>query len=65
MFSRPTILDLHHQHTILLVEDDPDARSAVAELLRLDGYNVLEAGDARKRSTPWAPSAVPASSCST
>jgi CheY-like chemotaxis protein len=48
MFSRPTILDLHHQHTILLVEDDPDARSAVAELLRLDGYQVLEAGDGQE-----------------
>jgi len=47
MFSHPTILDLHHQHTILLLEDDPDARRAVAELLRLDGYHVLEAGDGR------------------
>jgi len=48
MFSRPTILDLHHQHTILLLEDDSDARSAVAELLRLDGYQVLEAGDGQE-----------------
>ena len=48
MFSRPTILDLHHQHAILLVEDDPDARSAVAELLRLDGYEVSEAGDGQE-----------------
>jgi CheY-like chemotaxis protein len=48
MLSRPTILDLHHQHTILLVEDDPDARTAVAELLRLDGYHVLEAGDGQE-----------------
>ena len=48
MFSRPTILDLHHQHTILLVEDDPDSRSAVAELLRLDGYEVRETGDGQE-----------------
>ena len=48
MFSRPTILDLHHQHAILLVEDDPDARSAVAELLRLDGYEVSEVGDGQQ-----------------
>ena len=48
MFTRPTILDLHHQHTILLVDDDPDARSGVAELLRLEGYQVLEAGDGQE-----------------
>ena len=48
MFSRLTILDLHHQHTILLVEHDPDARRAVAELLRPDGYRVLEAGDGQE-----------------
>ena len=65
MFTRPTILDLHHQHTILLVEDDPDARSAVAELLRLDGSNVLEAGDGQEALTSCGPGAIPASSCST
>jgi CheY-like chemotaxis protein len=48
VFSRPTIQDLHHQHTILLVDDDPDARSAVAELLRLDGYEVVEAADGQE-----------------
>jgi response regulator receiver domain-containing protein len=48
MLSRRTVLDFHHRHTILLVEDDPDARSAVAELLRLDGYEVREAGEGQE-----------------
>ena len=34
-----------HRHTILLVDDDEDTRTGVAELLRLDGYQVAEAGD--------------------
>jgi len=37
-----------HQHLILLVEDDADTRAGVAELLRLDGYAVVEAGDGRE-----------------
>jgi len=45
MVSRATISELHHHHTILLVEDDFDTRTAVAELLRLDGYQVVEASD--------------------
>jgi len=34
-----------HRHVVLLVDDDTDAREALAELLRLDGYVVREASD--------------------
>jgi CheY-like chemotaxis protein len=37
-----------HRHTIVLVEDDRDSRVGVAELLRLDGYMVVEASDGRE-----------------
>jgi CheY-like chemotaxis protein len=37
-----------HRHTILLVDDDEDARSGVAELLRLDGYEIVEAADGQE-----------------
>jgi CheY-like chemotaxis protein len=37
-----------HHHTILLVDDDPDARAGVAELLRLDGHEVTEAADGQE-----------------
>ena len=33
-------------HTILVVDDEPDARANVAEILRGRGYQVLEAHDA-------------------
>jgi CheY-like chemotaxis protein len=33
-------------HTILVVDDEPDARAGVAEILRRRGYRVLEARDA-------------------
>jgi CheY-like chemotaxis protein len=33
-------------HTILVVDDEPDARAGVAEILRRRGYRVLEAHDA-------------------
>jgi nitrogen-specific signal transduction histidine kinase/ActR/RegA family two-component response regulator len=41
--SRSTATALH---TILVVDDEPDARAGVAELLRRRGYRVLEARDA-------------------
>ena len=31
--------------TLLVVEDEPDIRSAIAEVLRDEGHRVLEAGD--------------------
>jgi PAS domain S-box-containing protein len=34
--------------TILVVDDEPDARAYVAEVLRESGYRVLEAGDAER-----------------
>ena len=37
-----------HRHTILLVDDDEDARTGVAELLRLDGYEIFEAADGQE-----------------
>jgi PAS domain S-box-containing protein len=41
--SRPSDTALH---TILVVDDEPDARAGVAEILRRRGYRVLEAHDA-------------------
>ena len=32
--------------TILLVDDEPDVRAAIRDVLELNGYTVLEAGDA-------------------
>jgi CheY-like chemotaxis protein len=37
-----------HQHRVLVVDDDEDTRSGLAELLRLDGYRVAEAGDGQE-----------------
>ena len=37
-----------HHHTILLVDDDADARADVAELLRLDRHEVTEAADGQE-----------------
>ena len=37
-----------HQHAILLVDDDEDTRGGIAELLRLDGYRVTEAGNGQE-----------------
>jgi len=37
-----------HRHSILVVDDDEDTRSGVAELLRLDGYEIAEAGDGQE-----------------
>jgi CheY-like chemotaxis protein len=34
--------------TVLLVEDDDDVRSAVSELLRIQGYTVAEAANGRE-----------------
>ena len=31
-----------------MVDDDEDTRSGIAELLRLDGYSVAEAGDGQE-----------------
>lgn len=36
-----------HQHRILLVEDQEHLRRGVAELLRMDGHEVIEAADGR------------------
>jgi two-component system cell cycle response regulator DivK len=38
----------HHRHSILLVDDDEDVRTGVAELLRLDGYEIVEAADGQE-----------------
>jgi CheY-like chemotaxis protein len=37
-----------HQHRVLVVDDDEDTRSGIAELLRLDGYLVAEAADGQE-----------------
>lgn len=37
-----------HRHMILLVDDDEDTRTGVAELLRLDGYEIFEAADGQE-----------------
>ena len=37
-----------HRHSILVVDDDEDTRTGVAELLRLDGYEIAEAGDGQE-----------------
>jgi two-component system cell cycle sensor histidine kinase/response regulator CckA len=39
--------------TLLLVEDEPDVRAAVARCLRRWGYEVLEAGTAREALALW------------
>lgn len=36
----------HTGSTLLLVDDEPDARTTISALLRSDGYHVLEAGNA-------------------
>jgi PAS domain S-box-containing protein len=40
--------DLHGTETILLVEDEPEVRSVVKQMLARHGYGVLEAGDGAK-----------------
>jgi nitrogen-specific signal transduction histidine kinase len=44
--SRPSAFPGDTPETILVVDDEPDVRSNVAELLRETGYEVLEAADA-------------------
>ncbi|HEV7732763.1 MAG TPA: response regulator [Candidatus Binatia bacterium] len=39
---------MDHRHRILLVEDHDDLRMAVAEMLRLEGYEVAEASDGQE-----------------
>jgi CheY-like chemotaxis protein len=39
------LMHYHHRHSILLVDDDEDVRTGIAELLRLDGYEIVEAAD--------------------
>ncbi len=39
---------MDHRHHILLVEDHDDLRMAVAEMLRLEGYEVVEASDGQE-----------------
>ena len=48
--QRPTEAprDLHGSETILLVEDDPQVRSAAAAILKRLGYQLIEAKDARE-----------------
>lgn len=46
----PELIENGHPHpegdeTILVVEDEPDVRSAVSEYLRSKGYRIFEAGD--------------------
>jgi len=38
------VVDTPRRKNLLLVEDDPDIRAAVAEVLTLEGYSVTEAG---------------------
>lgn len=35
----------HPSHKVLLIEDDPDIRAIIADVLSSDGYSVDEAGD--------------------
>jgi CheY-like chemotaxis protein len=44
-FLASTRMTLPHQHRILLVEDQEHLRRGVAELLRMDGHEVIEASD--------------------
>lgn len=41
-------MDEEHRHEILLIDDEDLIRSGLAELLRLDGYDVVEAADGAK-----------------
>lgn len=44
--SSPHLVPVRHNpRTVLIVEDDVDARESVAELLRDEGFEVLTAGD--------------------
>lgn len=44
--SSPSLMPLRHKpRTVLIVEDDVDARESVADLLRDEGFEVLTAGD--------------------
>ena len=38
---------MHVEHTLLLVDDDPDLRGALREGLETSGYRVVEASDGR------------------
>jgi hypothetical protein len=42
---------------IMVVDDDPDARDSLAELLELEGYAVRTAATGREASTPAPPTA--------
>ena len=49
----------HHRHQVLLIDDDEDTRGGVAELMRMDGCEVLEAADGAEAlamlRTGWRP----------
>jgi len=38
----------HRSPSILLVDDDPDVRSVLCEILKLEGYDVVSASDGRQ-----------------
>jgi CheY-like chemotaxis protein len=44
----PKMSDLHGDETVLLVEDEPTVRRAIATVLRKYGYKVLESGNPAK-----------------
>jgi two-component system response regulator HydG len=53
--------DMSHAARILVVDDEPNARSALSELLRDEGYDVLSAAnglDARRRLDDFWPDLV-------
>ena len=45
--------------TILLVDDEPEVRAVIRDVLELNGYTVLEAGDATEAATVEASVAGP------
>ena len=48
-----------HRHQVLLIDDDEDTRGGVAELMRMDGCEVIEAADGAEAlamlRTGWRP----------